>query len=102
MAPHGLDRSAPLICGARKHQQSRKLTRRQIDRIFQRYAREVGLPLGVTPHSTRATFITEALENNCPIEAVQRSVGHTRINTTQMYDKRHKKHRDSASFAVKY
>jgi site-specific recombinase XerC len=58
--------------------------------------------MGVTPHSTRATFITEALENNCPIEAVQRSVGHKKISTTQMYDKRHRKHRDSASFFVKY
>lgn len=29
---------------------------------------------GVTPHSARATFITQALENNCPIKAVQKTV----------------------------
>lgn len=102
VAPHRLDRNVALICGVRQHRQFQPLTRRQIARIFQRYARAVGLALGVTPHSTRATFITEALENHCPLEAVQRSVGHSRITTTQLYDKRHRKHRDSASFAVKY
>lgn len=101
-APHAFDREAPMICGVRKHQQNKKLTRRQIDRIFHHYAKVVGLPIGVTPHSARATFITEALENQCPMEAVQRSVGHAKISTTQMYDKRGKKHKDSASFVVKY
>lgn len=61
-----------------------------------------GLPPGVTRHTVRATFITQALEKNCPIEAVKRSVGHSNISTTQMYDKRTMKHRESASFAVAY
>jgi integrase len=56
---------------------------------------------GVTPHSARATFITQALENNCPIEAVQKTVGHSQIKTTQMYDKRIARYRESASFAVR-
>ncbi len=55
---------------------------------------------GVTPHSARATFITQALENKCPIEAVQKTVGHALIKTTQMYDKRDLNYRESASFAV--
>jgi len=61
-----------------------------------------GLPLGVTLHSACATFITEALDRKCPIEAVQASVGHAHIGTTKMYDKRTLHYRESASFAVQY
>lgn len=80
---------------------SRKLSRKTIDYLFKKYAK-AALIDGVTPHSARATFITQALENNCPIEAVQKSVGHAQIKTTQMYDKRLAKYRESASFAVRY
>jgi integrase/recombinase XerD len=66
------------------------------------YTTKAGVPRGVHPHSARATFITQALENGAKIEAVQRSVGHSKINTTQMYDKRLVRHRESASFAVRW
>jgi site-specific recombinase XerC len=56
----------------------------------------------VTPYSARVTFITEALDRKCPIEAVQASVGHSHIATTKMYDKRKPHYRESASFAVQY
>jgi len=79
----------------------RKLSRRSIDYIFKKYARKLGLQ-DRTVHSARATFITQALENNCPIEHTQRSVGHAQLKTTQMYDKRVIKKRNSASFAVRY
>ncbi len=70
--------------------------------MFHRHARDAGRPLGVTPHSARATFITEALDRKCPIEAVQASIGHRHIATTKMYDKRTLHYRESASFAVRY
>jgi hypothetical protein len=47
-------------------------------------------------------LITQALENNCPIEHAQQSVGHAQLKTTQMHDKRVIKKRNSASFAVRY
>ncbi|MBU1342611.1 MAG: tyrosine-type recombinase/integrase [Proteobacteria bacterium] len=80
---------------------NRKLSRKTIDYLFKEYAKLAVLD-GVTPHSARATFITQALENNCPIEAVQKTVGHSQIKTTQMYDKRVAKYRESASFAMRY
>jgi len=80
---------------------SRKLSRRTIDHLFNKYTNQTGIA-GITPHSARATFITQALENNCPIEVVQKTVGHSQIKTTQMYDKRVAKYRESASFAVRY
>lgn len=79
----------------------RKLSRRSIDYLFNKYAGTISLQ-DRTVHSARATFITQALENNCPIEHTQRSVGHAQLKTTQMYDKRVIQKRDSASFAVRY
>lgn len=89
-------RNAPNVSDA-----TRKLSRKTVDYLFKKYAKQAFLS-GVTPHSARATFITQALENNCPIEAVQKTVGHSQIKTTQMYDKRRAKYRESASFAVRY
>ena len=101
-AGHGREKTAPLIQGVVRGHLGKGIKRRRVDLIFRRYAMMAGLPGGFTPHSARATFITQALEAGCPIEAVQRSVGHARINTTQMYDKRATRHRESASFAVRY
>jgi len=91
----------PVKSGYKASDQRRKLSRRIIDYLFNKYAKKVKIT-GITPHSARATFITRALENNCPIEAVQRTVGHAQIKTTQMYDKRKVNYRESASFAVRY
>jgi integrase len=104
-AGHGENRNGYLFLPLRNSRQGanpdRRLSRRTIDYLFKKYLRQVGIT-GATLHSTRATFITQALENNCPIEAVQASVGHAQIKTTQMYDQRTTKYRDSASFAVRY
>ena len=101
VAGHGDDRNGPLIRPVRGGRVG-PLTRGQVHNIFHRYARLAGLPAGVRPHTARATFITQALERRCPIEAVQTTVGHCCISTTQMYDKRGLAHRDSASIAVRY
>ena len=99
---HGAERESPLFLAVPRRELRKPLTSRQVSKLFHRYAREVGLPMGVTPHSARATFITEALDRKCPIEAVQASVGHRHIATTKMYDKRTLHYRESASFAVRY
>lgn len=103
-AGHGHDKNAPLFLPAkpnRNWKKTRHLSKRQLERIWSKYAEYCGI-LGTSPHSARATFITQALENNCPIEDVQKSVGHSLIKTTQMYDKRAAKYRQSASFSVRY
>lgn len=102
-AGHREERDAPLLQPVQERfRKGEPLTRKRVHDIFHRYARKAGLPAGVRPHTARATFITQALENKCPIEAVQRSVGHSKISTTQMYDKRQVHHRESASFVVQY
>ena len=105
VAGHGMENSSYLFFTVRNAPNcsapERKLSRKTVDYLFKKYAKQASL-YGVTPHSARATFITQALENNCPIEAVQKTVGHSQIKTTQMYDKRRTKYRESASFAVRY
>lgn len=103
-AGHQDDKESPLILNVNPRQgfdSKRSLKRLQINRIWNKYAKLAGVE-GSTPHSARATFITQALENNCDISSVQKSVGHSQIKTTQMYDKRVNNYRESASFAVRY
>ena len=87
--------SGSLHLAIQKSNLRRHLNPSQINRIWHKFALIAGLPKGTTPHTARATFITEALENNCPIEAVQATVGHARVSTIQMYDKRILKHRQA-------
>lgn len=80
----------------------RPMTRKQFYNLFKRYAKLAGLPASVTPHSARATLVTEALEREHPVEAVQKTVGHASVTTTLAYDKRRQKMKDSASFVMQY
>lgn len=59
---HGAKRESPLFLAAPRRERRKALTPRQLSQLFHRYAHEVGLPLGVTPHRARATCLTEALD----------------------------------------
>ncbi len=50
-----------------------------------------------SPHSLRATTATLLLDSSVPIESVQDLLDHKHITTTQIYDKRRRSVRDSAS-----
>ena len=79
-----------------------KMTQSNMRKIVKKYAKLVGLSRKITPHSARATFITEALDAGVAIEDVQRTVDHKNIATTKMYDKRSFSHEKSATFRVTY
>ena len=104
VAGHGVNPEAPLFISSIKGQNLSnlsKFSRKGLSKIWHKYAGMVGIN-GSSPHSARTTFITEALENNCKIDDVQKTVGHRSIKTTQRYDQRVFKYRESASFAVRY
>ena len=73
-----------------------------IDRILRNYATRVGLGVGYSAHSMRATFITTALSNGASLEDVQRDVGHADPSTTKLYDRRGHNPERSAAFVANY
>lgn len=99
---HGEEKNSPLILAIKQGELRNHLTPKHVNQVFHKYTKLSELPDNITPHSARATFITTSLENGCPIDAVQQTVGHSRISTTQMYDKRALNHRESASHAVRF
>jgi len=100
---HGQELSAPLFLAVKKGKNfGQALSSRQFFRLFMKYARIAGLPQQVSPHSARATFITEAYEAGIAGEDIQRTVGHSSITTTEGYNHTVQRHRKSASFGVNY
>lgn len=103
-AGHQEKKDSPMFLQAQTEiieKEIRHLNQSTINRMWHKYASLIELE-GTSPHSARATFITENLENGTDITMVQKSVGHTLVRTTQTYDKREQKLKDSASFNVKY
>jgi len=100
---HDRDRNAPLFLAAQSGKNlGGAMSRRNFYDIFRRYAVAVGLPASITPHSARATFITQAYDAGISGEDIQRTVGHSSITTTEGYNRTTKRHRKSASFGVNY
>ena len=67
------------------------------------YADRIGLDLnGVCPHALRATAATNALEHGAEITEVQHWLGHARIDTTRLYDKRRQRLESSPTHRVRY
>jgi site-specific recombinase XerC len=75
---------------------SGKLSRRLLARtdaadMLKRRLKQAGLPAHYSPHSFRATGITNFLENDGTLEAAQRIAGHADSRTTKLYDRRGQK-----------
>lgn len=78
------------------YRKSGRLTQTQMSgvdvyRMFKRRARDAGLPAHLSPHSVRVTALTDLLEQNAPMEDVQRLAGHADPRTTGLYDRRQKR-----------
>ncbi len=56
-----------------------------IRRITRYYRKKAGLPDNITPHSLRHTCATEMLKGGASIRHVQELLGHSDIQTTQVY-----------------
>ena len=66
----------------------KKLTNQRVNAYLKEIAAKCGIDKRVTFHLARHTFATTVtLNNNIPIETVSKMLGHSRINTTQIYAK---------------
>lgn len=105
-AGHADDLDGPMfrpLSHNRKGQESRRhMDPDAIDRVVRRHAKTMGIVRGYSAHSMRATFVTTALENGCPLEDVQEAAGHAEPGTTKLYDRRGYNPEKSASFFAAY
>ncbi len=61
------------------------LSEKAIWKIVERRVKEAGIAVRITPHSTRHTFITLALDGGAPLHKVQVAAGHADPRTTERY-----------------
>lgn len=74
-----------------------------IYRLVNKYARALGIPKKVSPHSCRATVISHLLDTQlAPIRDVAIFAGHANVTTTERYDKRRQNLDNSAAYQVDF
>jgi integrase/recombinase XerD len=92
----GLDKEPGSLLFPAAVRKTGKLSRRPLARtdaadMLKRRLKQAGLPSHYSPHSFRATGITNFLENDGTLEAAQRIAGHADSRTTKLYDRRGQK-----------
>jgi site-specific recombinase XerD len=83
----GAGRDRPLIATVAGN----RIDRKEVRRVLKRLAKVAGLPASLvdrlTPHSTRATFVTTSIDAGVPIRDIQLAAGHASPVTTEAYDR---------------
>jgi integrase/recombinase XerD len=86
----------------RTHTQNKALDPSMIFYIVKRYARLAGIENRVSPHSCRATAISNARDHNVPDRAIQEFAGWSTTTMITRYDKRKTSLEKSAVHAISY
>lgn len=98
-----LEENDYLIQSAKKGKNTKPIDGSTIYRIIEKYAKICGINKKVSPHSCRATVISHLLDTHkTPIRDVAIFAGHSKITTTERYDKRRDGLDNSAAYKVNY
>ena len=67
------------------NKKGKKLSRQYFFVCIKKYALQCGIKKDIHPHTLRHSFATHLLENGANLKEVQEMLGHTNIETTQIY-----------------
>lgn len=67
------------------NQRGTRYTEQSIRGMLKQYTRKAGIERNITPHMFRHSFATYLIEEGVDVSCVQQILGHSSINTTQIY-----------------
>lgn len=67
------------------NKQGKPISRQHFFILVRKYALEAGITKTISPHTLRHSFATHLLENGADLRLVQELLGHTNVETTQIY-----------------
>ena len=62
-----------------------RLTARMVQKMLHKYAAQAGIDKKVYPHILRHSFATHMLDGGADLRVVQELLGHSNLQTTQIY-----------------
>lgn len=83
LAAHAKEKDTALLL----NHLGRRLTRRGVIYIIDKYVEKGALQYHVSPHSFRHSFATHLLDHGADLKMIQELLGHSSLSTTQIYTK---------------